>query len=65
MTFSVHGFLDDKKVIRRIMEHIPATGDTVRFSDTCYGTVKEVIWCMDEPATPFQRINLRIESIKE
>lgn len=61
--FKVHGFLDDKMVIRNRMEHLPRVGDTLRFADEQYATVTEVIWCMDEPAHEGQRINLRIESL--
>ena len=62
--FKVHGYLDDKKVINWRMEHLPRTGDTMRFHDDVYGTVTEVVWCMDEPSPEGQRVNLRVESIK-
>ena len=66
--YKVHGFLDENKVIRNRMAHIPRVGDTMRFSGERYGKVTEVIWCMDEQddTPPFggQRINLRIETIK-
>lgn len=65
MTYKVHGFLDNKKVINRRMDHIPRMGETVRLSDVQLAVVTEVIWCMDEDANPdWQRINLRMESIK-
>ncbi len=60
--FKVHGFLDDKLVIDWPMEHLPRRGDTMRFSGERYGTVEEVIWCMDETVGPLQRVNIRIES---
>jgi len=66
--FKVHGFLDDKMVIKWRMVHIPRVGDTVRFSDEKYGIVKEVVWCMDEPeykSQEIQRVNIRIESEKQ
>lgn len=62
--FNVHGFLDNKRVINHQMEHIPRVGDTVRFSEEIYGTVTEVIWCMDEKNYEGQRVNLRIEAMK-
>ena len=67
--YKVHGFLDDKMILRERMEHLPRTGDTMRFGGERYGKVKEVIWCMDErdetPVCEGQRVNLRIETIIE
>lgn len=59
--FKVHGYLDSKRVIDWRMEHIPRVGDTMRFHGDVYGKVTEVIWCMDEPDTEGQRVNIRIE----
>ena len=59
--FKVHGYLDNKHVIYHQMEHIPSVGDTVRFREV-YGTVTEVIWCMDEKSYEGQRVDIRIES---
>jgi hypothetical protein len=64
MTYKVHGYLDDKKVIDWRMEHLPRIGDTMRFRGERYGKVTEVIWCMDEDTSAGQRVNLRIESIE-
>jgi len=66
--YKVHGFLDDKIVIKWQMAHIPRVGETMRFSDEKYGIVTEVIWCMDEEGyrnPNIQRVNIRIESEKE
>jgi len=63
--YKVHVFYNDQKIIQQSMEHIPAKGDTMRFSDEEYGIVKEVIWCMDEEKCPFQRINIRTETEDE
>ena len=67
--FKVHGFLDDKMVIRQRMEHLPRCGDTVRLSGERYAKVAEVIWCMDEqndtPSFEGQRINLRMETLTD
>ena len=57
--FRVHGFLDNKKVIDWHMEHLPRTGDTVRFSGERYGKVTEIVWCMDEDGTG-TRVNMRM-----
>lgn len=62
--FHVHGFLDNKKVIDWRMNEIPNVGDTMRFSGDRYATVTEIIWCMDEPISAGQRVNIRCESIK-
>ncbi len=59
--FKVHGFLNEKRVINWHMEHIPRVGDTMRFYGDMYYKVTEVIWCMDEPDTEGQRVNIRIE----
>jgi hypothetical protein len=55
--FKVQGFLDNKKVIDSHMEHLPRTGDTVRFSSEGYGKVTEIVWCMDEGGTD-TRVNM-------
>lgn len=60
--FKVHGYLDEKRVIDWRMEHIPRVGDTMRFSGERYAKVTEVVWCMDEPSTEGQRVNIRIKS---
>ena len=62
--YKVHGYLDGKRVINWRMQHLPRTGDTMRFSEEKYGTVKEVVWCMDEKDDEGQRVNLRIESVE-
>jgi hypothetical protein len=59
--FKVHGFLNNKRVINWRMEHLPRLGDTLRFAGEKYGTVTEVIWCIDESDKEGQRVNLRIE----
>ena len=58
--FKVHGFLDNKKVIDWRMEHLPRTGDTVRFSGERYGKVTEIVWCMDEDGGTGTRVNMRM-----
>jgi len=63
VTYKVRGYLDDKMVINWRMEHLPRTGDTMRFSEGRYAKVTEVIWCMDEISEEGQRVNLRIESL--
>ena len=57
--FRVHGFLDNKKVIDFHMEHLPRTGDTVRFYGEIYGKVTEIVWCIDEKGTG-TRVNMRM-----
>ena len=64
MTYKVHGYLDDKKVIDWRMEHLPRNGDTMRFSGERYAKVTEVIWCMDENTSAGQRVNLRMKTDK-
>lgn len=60
--YKVHGYLDGKRVINWRMEHLPRTGDTVRFSGEKYAKVTEVIWCMDEDGKEGQRVNVRMET---
>lgn len=63
--YSVHIFLDGKMRMARRMDHIPRSGETMRFSEALYATVTEVIWCMDEGGMHDpQRINLRTEKEK-
>ena len=59
--FKVHGYLDGKRVINWRMEHIPRTGETVRFAPAIYAKVTEIIWCMDEECREGQRVNIRME----
>ena len=65
--FKVHGFLNDKMVMKQRMEHLPRNGDTMRLTGERYAKVTEVIWCMDEqddtPSFEGQRVNLRMVSI--
>jgi hypothetical protein len=60
--FKVHGFLDNKKVIDFHIEHLPRTGDTVRFSGEIYGKVTEIVWCMDEDNRTGTRVNMLMET---
>jgi hypothetical protein len=62
--FKVHGYRDDKLVLKKRMEHIPHNGDTVRFADEQYARVTEIIWCMDEKSEDGQRVNIRMESME-
>jgi hypothetical protein len=65
MMFKVHGFLDDKQILNKYMDHLPRCGDTMRISGEKYGIVNEVVWAMDEDdPIKAQRVNLRIESFK-
>ena len=61
--YKVHGYLDGKRVINWRMQHLPRLGDEMRFSEGKYGTVKQVVWCMDEDDDEGQRVNLRIVSV--
>lgn len=65
--YKVHIFLDDKMTCNQHMHGIPREGDTMRFSGEKCGKVTEVIWCMDEddPVRDAQRINVRVESMKD
>ena len=58
--YNVHCYVDDIKVIDWRMEHIPRTGDTVRFSAESFVTVTEVIWCIDEDRSHGERVNIRM-----
>ena len=61
--FNVHCYLDGKRTGGFLYQAIPRVGDTMRFAGDRLGKVTEVIWCMDEPSTDGQRVNLRVESI--
>lgn len=67
--FKVHGFLmvgpTPKRVINWRMPHIPRVGDTVRLSGEQCAEVTEVVWCLDEDSAEGQRVNLRMNPIKE
>lgn len=56
-----HLFLDGELASRIIINHCPRVGETIRFSENKYGKVTEVIWCLDEPETTKQRVNIRVE----
>lgn len=65
--YKVHGYFDDQRIINSRMEHLPRVGDTIRvdiFGEVRYGTVTEIIWCMDEDSD-YQRVNIRIESSRK
>ena len=59
--YKVHGYIDNKRVINRRMQHLPRAGDEVRFSDDKYYTVNQVVWCLDEDDTEGQRVNIGFE----
>ena len=66
--YKVHGYLDGEMLINRRMEHLPRNGDTVRFDGKHgdeYAKVTEVIWCLNEKSAEGQRVNLRMEPLKE
>lgn len=67
--YKVHGYLNGEMVINWRMEHLPRNGDTVRFAPGMHANnfakVTEVIWCMDEKSDEGQRVNLRMESLKD
>ena len=60
--YKVHGYLDNKQVLSRRMEHIPRVGDTARFPKEQYAKVIEVVWCLDEDSPEGQRVNIRMET---
>jgi len=60
--FKIHGFLDEKLVINRRLEHLFRVGDIVRFADDKYAEVTEIVWCMDEPCLYGQRVNVNMSS---
>jgi hypothetical protein len=64
MTYKVHGYVGDKKVINWRMAHLPRCGDTIRMTGERYSRVTEVIWCLDEESLEGQRVNLRMEAIE-
>ena len=64
MTYKVHAYLADKRVMNTLLVHLPRCGDTVRLNESTYCKVTEVIWCMDESAVEGVRINLRMEKKK-
>lgn len=64
MTYKVHAFLNDRKVMNACLPHLPRLGDTVRLYDSTYTKVTEVIWCMDEDFVEGMRVNLRLEYSK-
>lgn len=67
--FKVRAFLmtepQPKLVIDWRMPHLPRVGDTVRLSGEQYAKVTEVVWCLDEESNEGQRVNLRLEPIRE
>lgn len=63
MSYNVHVYLDYRRVIDRVIPHLPRVGDIMRFSKGQYGVVKEVTWCMDEEAqSETQRVNINAKS---
>lgn len=62
MTYKVHGFLNNKRVLQRRLEHLPRIGDTVRLDEKRYVKVTEIVWCMDEDESEGQRVNIGMET---
>ena len=60
--FKVHVYLDGKMMSKQRMESIPMRGDTVRFVGEKYGTVNQIVWCMDEENAEGIRVNIGILS---
>jgi len=58
-----HIFLGGKLMSTTTLHDTPRVGDTVRFSDESYGTVLEVIWCLDEISPLGSRVNIWTEEI--
>lgn len=66
--FKIHGFLGNKKIFDRSVNHLPRLNETIRLDEKTFCKVTEVIWCYDEDLEspemiPIwgQRVNLRLE----
>jgi len=57
-------FLDGKLYAYRRMSVCPQAGDIIRFDESKYGKVNEVVWCLDEPDAEGQRVNIGAVSEK-
>ena len=61
LMFSVHMYIDDKLKLKQRMLHIPNVGDTIRHGEGVFAKVTEIVWCIDEPHSDGQRVNIRVE----
>jgi len=63
--YKIHSYLDGRGPMIRRIPHLPRVGDTVRLSSETYAEITEVVWCFDEAEHEGQRVNLRLETLKE
>lgn len=64
MAFMVNGFIDTKRVINQLMEHIPQRGDILLLSGARRAKVTSVEWLMNEDCQ-FQKVHFYMQAIKD
>lgn len=54
-----------KQLSRPIMHHCPSVGDEFRLGEKMYFKVECVVWVLDEDDSPYTRVNVGVEAIKD
>ena len=50
-------------VIKYQMLHLPKVGDEIRVSSESFYTVESIVWCFDEPDSPYTRVNIGVSKV--
>lgn len=61
MSYYVHFVHEERGLLaKKRLVGVPCVGDEIRFPQEKYYRVTLVVWVMDEPECPMQRINIRL-----
>ena len=55
----------NRVIAKPIMGGVPAIGDELRLSGERYYEVVHVVWILDEPESPYQRVNIGVKKAKD
>ena len=64
--FDIHWIVGEDYVLLPVnhLEHLPNVGDEIRASRRSFFKVVKRVWCLDEPRTLGQRVNIQLEKVK-
>lgn len=51
-------------VKRYMSNHVPRIGDELRVDEVTIYKVTKVVWCLDEPECPFDRVNIGVKLVR-
>lgn len=63
--FNIHWIVDGKHIYlpKNNLYQLPRVGDEIRQSDETFYKVKKIVWCLDEPLTYGQRVNIGLTKV--